>query len=325
MTESSLRRHFGRRSRFTDGKPCRLVLEAGTHSPWVNELLNELGHEVVVANPRTMVQPGGKRRRKNDKIDAEGLARIGRMDVKLLRPIQHRGREARIDLTLIRARAEAVSARTSLINAIRGQVKTHGNRLPSCSTNAFPKRVADKMPDDLRSALMPLVRAVAQLSETIKAYDRQIDEMATKKYSETQRLTQATGVGNLTALTYVLTLEDPGRFTKSRSVGPFLGLVANQRQSGDDDPELRITKAGDELLRRLLVTAAHYILGPLNRVDSDLRRFGKALASRGRKNARKRAIVAVARKLAVLLHALWRSAEDYEPLRQARLRARLAS
>jgi transposase len=112
------------------------------------------------------------------------------------------------------------------------------------------------------------------------------------------------GVGTLTALTFVLTLEDPYRFEKSRSVGAYLGLVPATDQSGDRDPQKRISKEGDEMLRKLLVGSAHYILGPLGK-DSDLRRHGERIASRGGKNAKKRAAVGVARKLSVLLHRLW--------------------
>lgn len=325
MTKTRLERLFGPHSQLTRGLACRVVLEATTHSPWVSEVLAGLGHEVIVANPWAMVQPGGRRRRKNDKIDAEALARIGRMDVKLLAPIQHRGKEAREDLTLIRARDTAIAVRTTLINCVRGLVKTNGHRVPKCSSEASHKRAAGCMPDRLKPALMPLVDSIAHLTATIKGYDREVRRLATKKYPETQRLTQVPGVAHLTALTYVLTLEDPGRFATSRAVAPYLGLVTRQHQSGGKDPELRISKAGDKLVRKLLVTAANYILGPLNRTDSDLLRFGKALASRGRKNAKKRAVVAVARKLAVLLHALWLSGDSYEPLRQANAALKQAS
>ena len=297
---------------------CRVVLEAGTHSPWVSELLAEIGPQVVVANPSAMLQPGGKRRRKNDKTDAEALARIGRLDVKLLAPVQHRGPAARADLILIRARDNAVATRTSLINAVRGLLKSQGGRVPSCSAEAFHKRAADQIPPALQAALLPLVKLVGDLTVTIRAYDKAIDQLATTQYAETQRLTQITGVGNLTALAYVLTIEDHHRFARSRCVGPYLGLVPRQWQSSESDPALGISKAGDRLLRRLLVTAAHYILGPMNRVDSDLRRLGEAIESRGGKHGRKKAVIAVARRLAVLLHALWRTGAPYEPLRHAK-------
>lgn len=132
------------------------------------------------------------------------------------------------------------------------------------------------------------------------------------------------GVGPVTALTYVLTIDDPARFRKSRAVGSYLGLACRRSQSGDKDPELRITKAGDPALRFLLVQAAHYILGPFG-PDTDLKRWGLALATRGRKNARKRAVVAVARKLGVLLHRLWVTGTVYEPLRNSEPRQALAA
>jgi transposase len=295
----------------------RIALEVGTHSAWLSELLKEIGHEVIVANPRKM-ESIHKNRRKNDRTDARTLARLARADVALLHPVQHRGAETRQDLVLLRARDALVSARTDLINSVRGLVKSVGGRLPSCSTEAFPKRVADSIPEGVRGALMPMLEQIESLTEKVRAYDKQVSEMARKKYPETALLSQPEGVGDLTALAFLLTLESPERFGKSRDVGAYLGLVPRQYDSGDSSPQLRITKAGDEMLRRLLVGSAHYILGPFGK-DSDLRRHGLKMASRGGKNAKKRAVVAVARKLGVLMHRLWRNAEVYEPLHNALL------
>jgi transposase len=170
------------------------------------------------------------------------------------------------------------------------------------------------IPEDLAPALLPLLDTLTQLTARIRAYDKKIRELCDKSYPETAQLRQVTGVGPITGLAFVLTLEDPGRFKKSRIVGAFVGLVPRKDQSGDRDPELPITKAGDPMLRQLLVQSAHYVLGPFG-PDCDLQRFGKRLESRGGKNAKKRAVVAVARKLAVLLHSLWKTGEEYEPLR----------
>lgn len=137
------------------------------------------------------------------------------------------------------------------------------------------------------------------------------------KHTRASALTQVNGVGTLTALTFVLTIGEPERFQRSRTVGAYFGLRPRQRESGDHEPQLHITKAGPPLMRRLLVNCAQYILGPLGQ-GCDLRRFGLALAARGGKSAKKRAVVAVARKLAVLLHRLWVTGEVYEPLRNAR-------
>ena len=290
----------------------RVVIEVGTHSAWVQEVIAGLGHEVLVANPRMM--EGSKRRRpKNDRIDARKLARLGRVDPKSLYPIRHRSSQERADLLVLRARDALVASRTELINTVRALVKTMGARVSSCSSEAFWKKAEVEIPNELRETLQPLLRLIATLNDEIKSYDQKIEQLASKKYRHTQLLRQVTGVGPITALAYVLTLETPLRFARSRDVGPYLGLVPKQEDSGDSQPQLGISKAGDQMLRKLLVGSAHYILGPFG-PDTDLRRFGMRLCQRGGKNAKKRAVVAVARKLAVLLHRLWAGGEVYVPL-----------
>jgi transposase len=293
---------------------ARVVVEVGTHSAWVREVICGYGHEVLVANPRLM--EGSKRRkRKNDRIDAHKLARLGRVDPESLHPIQHRSREVRQDLVVLRARDALVAARTELINATRGLVKSMGTRLPKSSSPSFAQKVEEAVPVEMREALLPLVRMAAALSGCIQEYDEKIEKLGREKYGHTALLRQVKGVGPITALAYVLTLENPERFVKSRDVGPYLGLVPKQEDSGESQPQLGISKTGDTMLRKLLVGSAHYILGPFG-PDTDLRRYGLRLCERGGKNAKKRAAVAVARKLAVLLHCLWVSGEVYEPLRQ---------
>lgn len=305
-TEQGLRTYF-------ESRPSsRIALEAGTHSPWVSDLLRSFEHEVIVANPRKLSLIS-ENNNKTDLVDAELLARLARVDVNLLSPIEHRGACARADLAIIRARDGVVAARTDLVNQARGLLKSSGVRVGGCSTDAFPKRAREVMTEELAPAIEPLLAAVTELSRTIKDYDRKVEEL-NARHEETSLLRQVPGVGALTAATYVLTIEDPHRFKTSRAVGAWLGLRPSRDQSGARDPELRISKAGDRNLRRLLVTAAHYVIGPFG-PDSDLRRWGLKLAERGRKNAKKRAIVAVARKLAVLLHRLWVTGATYEPLR----------
>ena len=293
---------------------ARVAMEVGTHSAWVREVICSYGHEVLVANPRLM--EGSKRRkRKNDRIDANKLARLGRVDPESLHPIEHRSAEVRQDLVMLRARDALVAARTELINATRGLVKSMGARLPKCSSPSFAQKVEEAVPAQVREALLPLVRMTAALSDCIHGYDEKIEKLGSEKYGHTALLRQVKGVGPITALAYVLTLENPERFVKSRDVGPYLGLVPKQEDSGESQPQLGISKSGDTMLRKLLVGSAHYILGPFG-PDTDLRRYGLRLCERGGKNAKKRAAVAVARKLAVLLHCLWVSGEVYEPLRQ---------
>jgi transposase len=297
---------------FSSIPKTRIAMEVGTHSPWVSELLETLGHTVYVANPRKM-ESIRKNRRKNDKVDASTLARLVRADPELLYPIRHRGAEARGDLVLLRARDALVAARTALINSMRGLVKSTGDRLPKCSAHSFHNSVVDLIPQRLRPALQPMLEEIESLTTKIHGYDAMVQELAAKKYPESEALQQIKGVGPMTSLAFVLTIENPERFAKSRDVGPYLGLVPKQHESGDSSPQLRITKTGDTMLRRLLVGSAQYILGPFGN-DCDLRRHGLKIAARGGKNAKKRSVVAVARKLGVLLHRLWVTGEVYEPL-----------
>ena len=230
--------------------------------------------------------------------------------------MKHRSAQAQLHLTEIRARAVLVSARTALVNAARGLVKSYGERMDKCGTQQFSRERAGGLSTGLRQALEPLLREVESLNERIQEYDRRVEKMAQQTYPETALLKQLKGVGDIIATAYVLTIEDPHRFRKSRDAGCFVGLQPGRRNSGESEPQMRISKEGDEYLRTLLVQGAHYILGPFGE-DSDLRRWGLKLAARGGKNGKKRAVVAVARKLAVLLHRLWVSGEVYEPLRNS--------
>ncbi len=299
---------------FREQAPARVILEAGTHSPWASRLLSELGHEVFVANPRKL-RLIYENDRKDDRVDAEYLARVGRLDPKLLGGITHRGETAQADLALLQARAVLVRTRTQLVNHARGVVKAVGGRLPSCAAAAFHRKAAAAVPAMLRSALAPVLAQLAQVTYQIRTYDREIARLCLERYPETARLRQVPGVGPLIALAYVLVLEDPARFRRSRAVGPYLGLCPGREQSGAHDPQLHITRAGNPWLRCLLVQGAQYILGPRGE-DCELRRHGERIAARGGKAAKKRAVIAVTRKLAVLLHQLWASGAVYEPLRQ---------
>jgi transposase len=300
------------RRRFSSEQPMRIAIEAGTHSPWVSRLLEECGHEVLVANSRkTRLIYANKR--KTDEVDAENLARLARVDPKLLYPLKHRGEASQAHMAIIRSREALVGTRTQLVNHVRGAVKSFGARLPKCPARSFHKRAAEHIPEALRPALEPILEQIGSLTERIGQYNRKLETISKEHYPETELLRQVEGIGPLTALTFVLTLEDPYRFEKSRSVGAYLGLVPTTDRSGERDPQKRISKEGDEMLRKLLVGSAHYVLGPFGS-DSDLRRHGQKIASRGAKNSKKRAVVAVARKLSVLLHHLWVSGEVYDPL-----------
>ena len=307
-TAPALRKHFKSLA------PCRVALEAGTHSGWVSRLLEEMGHEVLVGNPRRL-RVIWDSDRKDDDRDAETLARIARLDPKLLYPIHHRGAEAQSDLAVIKARDMLVKTRSRLVASARGLVKTSGHRIDSCGAEVFHKRLREKMPSDLDAALEPMLKIIEELTMRIRHYDKKIRTLCDEKYPETKILREIVGVGPITALAFILTLEHADRFKKSRDVGSYVGLTPKRDQSGQSDKQLGITKAGNAELRRLLVGCAQYILGPFAK-DCDLRRVGLKLAARGGKNAKRRAVVAVARKLAVLMHHLWATGETYDPFFQ---------
>jgi transposase len=292
-------------------QPCRIAMEVGAHSRWASHLLRDLGHDVLVANARKL-RAIYSNPRKGDRADAETLARLARLDPELLSPIHHRSPQAQADLAVLRSRDAIVRCRTLLINHARDIVKASGSRLPSCTADSFAHKVAPDIPDPLRPALAPILDTIASLTQQIKFYDHKAEDLCSERYPETKLLRRISGVGPLTSLAFILTLEKPERFRRSREVGPAIGLVPRRDQSGEHDPQLRITKTGNSYLRRLLVSSAQYMLGPFG-PDCDLRRWGLKLAERGGKNAKKRAVVAVARKLAILLHRLWKTGEIYDP------------
>jgi len=298
---------------------CRIALETGMHSPWVSRLLSQLGHEVIVAHARN-VRLIGESRKKDDRLDAQTLARLARIDPQLLCPVKHRSAQAQADLMVIRARAGLVRARTALVNTARGLAKSYGERLRGCNARNVNPEKAQGLSPELQAALQPLLAAVEALSEQIRECNERIEQLAQQRYPQTAVLKQVKGVGTLIALTYLLTLEDAHRFRKSRDVGCYLGLQPGRRNSGQSEPQMHISKEGDPYLRTLLVQGAQHILGPFG-ADSDLRRWGLKLAERGGGNGKKRAIIATARKLAVLLHHLWVSGEVYEPLHNSKQKA----
>ena len=306
-TEAAFKRHFASEPRM------RIALECGTHSPWVSRLLTGLGHQVIVANARK-IRAITASESKNDRNDAEKLARFAAHDPRLLSPLEHRSEQRQVDLNLIHARSTLVRARTMIVNALRGLVKSAGGRLPACSTESFAVRAPAAIPPALAEVATPLVEQIALLNAQIGGMDKQIEKLAVK-YPEIGLLRTVPGVGPIIAAAYVLTLDRPDA-ASNRSTGAFLGLRPGQSQSGDSDPQRRISKTGNSCLRSLLVQSAQYVLGRFG-PDSELRRWGLKLAQSGGKRGKKRAIVAVARKLAVILHSMWRSGQRFQPFPQS--------
>lgn len=301
---------------------ARVVLEAGSQSPWMSRHLKARSFDVHVADPRR-VQLIAKDPRKTDRRDAEVLARLESGMPELLGQVHHRGEQAQADLSMVRARDQLVQCRTALVQCVRSLCKAFGERLPSASTAGFPKRVRELVPGPLTPAIEVLLDQIAALTASIREIDRRITNVAAERYPEIALLQQVNGVGPVTATAFVLTVEDSTRFKDSRRLGSWLGLCPRSHASGDSNPQLAISKAGDGFLRRLLVQCAQYILGPFGK-DSDLRRLGQRLAARGGRAAKKKAVTAVARKLAVLLHRIWRDGLSYDPLHHANRHAAVA-
>ena len=312
-TKAAVSRYFSSRS------PMVVALEVGTHSPWMSKVIEESGHEVLIANSRKtrFIYESDD---KMDRTDAEKLARVARADRKLLFPIKHRAKEIQSMLALVRSRDILVGARSKLINHVRGVVKSFGDRLPSCSAERF-HRHKERIPKELEAALSTVMESIEGLTDKIRGMDRKIEDISKDKFPEVETLRQVPGIGPVTALAYILTIGDPHLFSNNRKVGKYLGLTPKKDESGESNPQLRITRAGNKYTRSLLICCAHYILGRFG-PDSDLRSYGMRIAARGGKNAKKRAAVAVARKLSVLLLSLWKSGEEYQPFQNKNQRTK---
>jgi transposase len=294
---------------------ARVALESGTHSGWMTRALREAGYTVVVADARQLPLIY-QNVRKSDRNDARALARLLRLEPALLGSVHVRSQQSQADLSLLKARDALVRVRTVLINSVRGLFKSLGHRAPAASAEAFAAKTLVELPEILAPAVEPLLTQISALTQSIRTYDKQVNALCAKRYPQTELLMSVTGVGPITALTFALVIDEPRRFSKSRDVGAYLGLSSRRDQSGVRDPDLPITKAGNALLRRLLVQAAQYNLGPFAK-DSRLRDWGLAKAGDSKRNKRK-IIIAVARKLAVLLHSLWVNGAYYEAYPQTK-------
>jgi transposase len=290
-----------------------IAMETGTHSPWVSRLFEARGHTVHVANARK-VRAISQSVTKSDEQDARMLARLCRADPSLLSPIKHRSERCQRDLVQLKAREALVRARVDLMNSTRFLLKSLGLTVPSqVKASAFVRKLRPLLDEASAPLVEPLLQAIDALSARIKTLEDKLETLARTQYPDTQRLQQIPGVGPITALCYVLTLESPGRFAHNRDVGPYLGLVPRRDQSGSTDKPLPITKAGNTHLRCLLVNCAHYILGPFG-PPTALREAGLRIAAKGGRPAKKRAVIATARKLAVTMMALWKTKAEYQAL-----------
>lgn len=288
---------------FSEPKEVCIVMETGTHSLWMSEMIRELGFEVIVAHARDLALIYGSDK-KNDKLDAERLARLAQADKKLLHPVEHMTMERQTDLMVVKARDLVVRQRIQTINSIRGFLRANGCKMIEAEYTADSlKKCCSALPAEIKPAIAPLLQHIYYCDQVIKDYDRQIRKLC-KKYPETDILRQIPGVGELTALSFVLIIGNPRRFQNASRLCAYLGLVPRQDQSGNTDKQLGITKKGNKLGRRLLIQAAHYIMGPFGK-ECDLRTFGLRIQSRGGDAAKKKSFAAVARKLVTVMFALW--------------------
>lgn len=296
-----------------DYPEASVAIEVGTHSPWISRFLSDGGMNVTVANARKL-RAIYQNNRKCDKLDARMLVKLLRVDSELLSPIQHGSLQAQKDMIAIKLRDSLVRQRVHIIASVRGILKSLGHRLAATSTGSFHKKASDFLTEhpEFQSAISPCLEALKVLSGQIRAYEKQIAQSAAEHHPEALHLQQIPSIGPITSLAFVLSIEDPHRFKKPRDIGGYLGLVPKRDQSGDNDKQLPISKAGNPYLRRLLVQCAQYLLGHFG-PDCALREHGLKLAARGGKAAKKKAVIAIARKLAVMMIAMWQRGSSYEP------------
>jgi transposase len=303
------------RQRFSRGVYDRVVIEACNIASWVGWELQKCGQRVIVAHSRSIALIH-KSSRKNDRNDAEKLARLARVDEELVHPTHLRPRERAEVMSDVRGRATLVENRTRLVNSARSIAKTFARRLLGSTPGGIPaaiEQLADIEPT-LYATLHPLGQAISEISRQVRLFDKKLAKHC-ERFPEARRALQVHGVGPLTALTFVLVVDDARRFPRTRDIGAYLGLAPKQDQTGQTDPALRISKAGHRYLRALLVQCARRILMK-KAPDSDLKRWGAQIAARGGKRAKHVAAVAVARRLAVILLAMWKNETDYVAIRE---------
>ncbi|MEM9283180.1 MAG: IS110 family transposase [Verrucomicrobiota bacterium] len=278
-------------------------------------LFTDLGCEVIVANSRKL-RAFYQNDRKSDELDARMLAKLARAD---LHPIKHSSEQAQRDLLQIKLRYNLVRHRVVVISAVRFTLKALGIRLASPNTACFAKLARKHLEErdpELLAMIETSLHGVDEMTLQIRWLDCEIEQLCEDRYPETQRLRKIRGIGPITALCLVLVIEDPHRIDRMQDVGAYLGLVPKRDQSGKSDKELSISKCGNAYMRRLLVGAAQYMLGPFGE-ECDLKRRGLRLAERGGRGAKKKAVVATARKLSVVMLSVWKNESTYEPERNA--------
>lgn len=299
-----------------------VVFETGTHCRWMDSHLRSLGFKTFVANPAKVKLITGSNC-KSDRGDARKLARLALADVGLLNPVRLRGERHQQMLRFHEARQLLMGQRTALINQIRNFAKSSGFRLPDCSTERFHDLDRSSWTAEFEQTVWPMMDMVKAVNMKLAAYDSMIGRLAEEPEfkAQVERAMEVYGVGVVGSTALVAAIGgDVSRFGRARDVAPYLGLVPKRSQSGESDPQLGMTKAGNGLVRKVLVECANVVMKANSR-DTDLKLKGLRISTRGGGISRKKAKVAVARGLAVLMVALLKDpAREYVPLSEEGLK-----
>jgi transposase len=297
------------------GRPrARILLEAATESEWVAQHLETLGHEVIVADPNYAAMYATRSRRvKTDRRDARTLADACRLGA--YHPAHRTSAAQRAVRAKLAVREALVQTRTRYLSVIRALLRREGIRVPSGSAAAFPRRLRQVAVAPTQAAVVaPLVELLAPLNAAIAAADARVARRLAAD-PVARRLATTPGVGPVTAVAFVATLDDVTRFARPGQVAAYLGLVPRERSSGERQRRGAVTKAGNKRLRWLLVQAAWGVWRDRHAASQPLRSWAVALAARRGKGV---AGVALARRLAGILFALWRDGTTFDPARVGR-------
>lgn len=287
--------------------PARVVFETGPLSVWFYHALCEEGLPAICIDARHAKAALDMAANKTDANDADGLAHLA--EVGFYREVRVKGFDSMLTRTLVAARTKLVRIKTELSNQIRGLMKTFGLVVPAGKGSRFEAHVRELLADraDLAAIIMPLLDVWLSMRLQVAELGRRLVFDA-RRSEACQLLMSIPGVGAVTAISFATAIEDPANFRSSRSVGAWLGLTTRRYQSGQVDYDGHISKRGDRHVRSLLYEAATVIL-TRSSADSALRTWGLKLRER---IGFKRAAIAVARKLAVTMHAMLRSGEMFD-------------
>jgi transposase len=287
---------------------ARILIEAGTESEWVARCLEALGHEVIVADPNFAAMYATRSRQtKTDRRDARALADACRLGV--YRPVHRVSQEQRERRAQLKVRRGLVETRTRAVSVVRSLLRQEGHRARGGAARLLVDRLEElNLPETLKKTLEPLLELLQLVNQQIAACDGAVAELV-KGDPAVQRLCTVPGVGPVVSATFVAVLDTPDRFSKPHQVEAYIGLIPREYSSGEQTRRGRLTKAGSSELRSLLVQSAWSIWQWKKAETKPLWRWAEKIAQR---RGKFRAIVALARKLAGILFAIWRDGTTYD-------------